>query len=111
TTGGGGRRLAVKNPLGQDRASAPELNRVLHRHFDENQIYRIDHYLGKETVQNLLVFRFANVIFESLWNRERVRAIEITVAEDLGVGSRAGYYDGSGALRDMVNNHMRQLGT
>jgi glucose-6-phosphate 1-dehydrogenase len=105
-------RLVVEKPFGHDLASATELDSVLHRHFDESQIYRIDHYLGKETVQNLLVFRFANSIFESLWNRERVRAIEITVAEDLGVGTRAGYYDKSGgALRDMIQNHMTQLVT
>ena len=102
-------RLIVEKPFGHDLKSATELNDVLHEHFDESQIFRIDHYLGKETVQNLLVFRFANVIFESLWNRERVRAVEITVAEELGVGSRAGYYDTSGALRDMVQNHMTQL--
>jgi glucose-6-phosphate 1-dehydrogenase len=105
-------RLVVEKPFGHDLASAQELNVILHRYFDEDQIYRIDHYLGKETVQNLLVFRFANVIFESLWNRERVRAIEITVAEELGVGTRAGYYDKSGgALRDIVQNHMTQLVT
>ncbi|HEX4334834.1 MAG TPA: glucose-6-phosphate dehydrogenase [Polyangiaceae bacterium] len=109
---GGWTRLVVEKPFGHDLASATELDTVLHRHFDETQIYRIDHYLGKETVQNLLVFRFANSIFESLWNRERVRAIEITVAEDLGVGTRAGYYDKSGgALRDMIQNHMTQLVT
>jgi glucose-6-phosphate 1-dehydrogenase len=105
-------RLVVEKPFGQDVDSATALNDVLHRHFDESQIYRIDHYLGKETVQNLLVFRFANSIFESLWNRERVCAIEITVAEELGVGTRAGYYDKSGgALRDIVQNHMTQLVT
>jgi glucose-6-phosphate 1-dehydrogenase len=105
-------RLVVEKPFGHDLQSATALNDVLHRHFDESQIYRIDHYLGKETVQNLLVFRFANSIFESLWNRERVRAVEITVAEELGVGTRAGYYDTSGgALRDMVQNHMTQLVT
>jgi len=103
-------RLVVEKPFGHDLTSANALNEVLHRHFDESQIYRIDHYLGKETVQNLLVFRFANSIFESLWNRERVRAVEITVAEELGVGTRAGYYDKSGgALRDMIQNHMTQL--
>ncbi len=108
---GGFARLIVEKPFGRDLTTATELNRILQAHFDESQIYRIDHYLGKETVQNLLVFRFANVIFESMWNRERVRAIEITMAEDLGVGSRAGYYDTSGALRDMVQNHMTQLVT
>lgn len=107
----GSTRLVVEKPFGRDLASATDLNEVLHEHFDEDQIYRIDHYLGKETVQNLMVFRFANVIFESLWNRERVRAVEITVAEELGVGTRAGYYDRSGALRDMVQNHLTQLVT
>ncbi|HVW28367.1 MAG TPA: glucose-6-phosphate dehydrogenase [Polyangiaceae bacterium] len=104
-------RLVVEKPFGHDLESATALDEVLHRHFDESQIYRIDHYLGKETVQNLLVFRFANSIFESLWNRERVRAVELTVAEELGVGTRAGYYDTSGALRDMIQNHMTQLVT
>jgi glucose-6-phosphate 1-dehydrogenase len=104
-------RLIVEKPFGHDLESAVMLNRLLHEHFAESQIYRIDHYLGKETVQNLMVFRFANVIFESLWNRERVRAVEITVAEEIGVGARAGYYDKSGALRDMVQNHITQLVT
>ncbi len=102
-------RVVVEKPYGKDLASAAELTEVLHQHFDEKQIYRIDHYLGKDTVQNLLVFRFANAIFESLWNRERVDCVEITVAESLGVGTRAGYYDKSGALRDMVQNHITQL--
>jgi glucose-6-phosphate 1-dehydrogenase len=105
----GATRLVLEKPFGRDLATATELNDLLHEHFDEGQIYRIDHYLGKETVQNLMVFRFANVIFESLWNRERVRAVEITVAEELGVGTRAAYYDHSGALRDMVQNHLTQL--
>lgn len=104
-------RLVVEKPFGHDLGTAKELNASLHEHFDERQIYRIDHYLGKDTVQNLLVFRFANAIFESIWNRERVRAIEITVGEELGVGTRAGYYDQSGALRDMVQNHITQLVT
>ena len=104
-------RLIVEKPFGHDLESALKLNGLLHDHFEESQIYRIDHYLGKETVQNLMVLRFANVIFESLWNRERVRAVEITVAEDIGVGTRAGYYDKSGALRDMVQNHITQLVT
>jgi glucose-6-phosphate 1-dehydrogenase len=101
----------VEKPFGQDLPSARALNRELLQHLAESQIYRIDHYLGKETVQNLLVFRFANSIFESLWNRERVRAVELVVAEELGVGTRAGYYDTSGALRDMIQNHMTQLVT
>jgi len=102
-------RLVVEKPFGHDLASAKKLNDDLHECFAEEQIYRIDHYLGKETVQNLLVFRFANSLFESLWNRERINAVEITVAESLGVGSRAGYYDRSGAMRDMVQNHITQL--
>ncbi len=81
----------------------------MHRYFQEPQIYRIDHYLGKDTVQNLLVFRFANALFESAWNRDRIDNIQITVAESLGIGSRAGYYDRAGALRDMVQNHLIQL--
>jgi glucose-6-phosphate 1-dehydrogenase len=102
-------RLVVEKPFGRDAKSATELNALLHVHFNEAQIFRIDHYLGKETVQNLLVFRFANAIFEALWNRERVHSIEICVAESLGVGTRAGYYDQSGAVRDMVQNHLAQL--
>jgi glucose-6-phosphate 1-dehydrogenase len=102
-------RIVIEKPYGHDRASATELTKTLHRYFEESQIYRIDHYLGKDTVQNLLVFRFANAIFESLWNRERVDCIEIAVAEDLGVGTRAAYYDKSGAIRDMVQNHLTQL--
>jgi glucose-6-phosphate 1-dehydrogenase len=106
---GGWVRVVIEKPYGHDRASAAEMTKHLHRYFEESQIYRIDHYLGKDTVQNLLVFRFANAIFESLWNRERVDCIEILVAEELGVGTRAGYYDTSGALRDMVQNHLTQL--
>ena len=104
-------RLVIEKPFGHDLASAHELNRQVHEHFDEEQIYRIDHYLGKETVQNLLTFRFANPIFETTWNRDRLQAVEITVAEDLGVGSRAGYYESAGVLRDMVQNHLTQLMT
>jgi glucose-6-phosphate 1-dehydrogenase len=102
-------RLVIEKPFGRDLASAKALNDDLHRHFDESQIYRIDHYLGKETVQNLLVFRFANVLFESLWNRDKIESIEILVAEDLGVGKRARYYEQAGALRDIVQSHMTHL--
>lgn len=102
-------RLVIEKPFGRDLESAHSLNAVLHEHFEESQIYRIDHYLGKETVQNLLIFRFANPVFESLWNRDRVESVEITVSESLGVEKRAGYYDKSGALRDMVQNHLTQL--
>ena len=102
-------RVVVEKPFGRDLESARELNALIHGHFSESQVYRIDHYLGKETVQNLLVFRFANSLFESMWNRDRVAAVQITVAETLGVGTRANYYDRSGALRDMVQNHLSQL--
>ena len=102
-------RLVIEKPFGRDLASAKELNQLVHRHFEESQIYRIDHYLGKETVQNLLAFRFANALFESVWNRDRVESVEITVAESLGIETRAGYYESAGALRDMVQNHLTQL--
>ena len=101
--------VVVEKPIGHDLASALEINRVLHEHMAESQIFRIDHYLGKETVQNLLVLRFANSIFERLWGARNVDHVQITVAEAEGVGTRAGYYDHSGALRDMVQNHMLQL--
>lgn len=104
-------RIVIEKPFGRDLASARVLNQLVHRYFDEPQIYRIDHYLGKHSVQNLLVFRFANPIFESVWNRDRVERVEITVAEDLGVEGRAGYYEQAGALRDMVQNHLTQLMT
>ena len=107
--GDGYTRLVVEKPFGHDLASARALNRAVHDYFDEEQVYRIDHYLGKETVQNLLAFRFANSLFEPLWNRDRIERIEITVAESLGVEDRAGYYDESGALRDMIQNHLTQL--
>jgi glucose-6-phosphate 1-dehydrogenase len=102
-------RVVVEKPFGMDLASAQSLVELLRRSYKERQIFRIDHYLGKETVQNLLAFRFGNSIFEALWNRDRIAAVEITVAEDLGLGTRAGYYDQSGALRDMIQNHLTQL--
>ncbi len=103
------RRVVVEKPFGRDLASARELNLELRRALKESQIYRIDHYLGKETVQNLLVFRFSNGIFEPIWNRRYVDHVQITVSETLGVEGRGGYYDRSGALRDMVPNHIFQL--
>ncbi len=109
STAEGWSRLVVEKPFGRDLASARALNATVHEYFDEPQIYRIDHYLGKETVQNLLVFRLANAFVESSWNRERIDSVQITVAESLGVGTRAGYYDHSGALRDMLQNHIMQL--
>ena len=102
-------RIVVEKPFGRDLESAVELNRLLHDGWSEEQIYRIDHYLGKETVQNLLVFRFANAMFESLWNRDHVSSVQITVAEELGVEQRAGYYESAGAIRDMIQNHLTQL--
>jgi glucose-6-phosphate 1-dehydrogenase len=102
-------RIIVEKPFGTDLESAKELNRRVLGHFDESQVFRIDHYLGKETVQNMLVLRFANMIFEPLWNRSYVDYVQITAAEDMGIGSRAGYYDKSGALRDLIQNHMLQL--
>ncbi len=104
-------RIVVEKPFGYDFPSARALNTLLHRYVNESQLYRIDHYLGKETVQNMLAFRFANPIFESLWNRDKVESVQITVAEDLGVEHRGAYYEGSGALRDMVQNHLTQLMT
>ena len=102
-------RLVVEKPFGRDLDSAKELDRLLGRHFQESQIYRIDHYLGKETVQNLLIFRFANSLFEPVWNRNYIDHIQITIAETLGVEHRANYYDKSGALRDMFQNHILQM--
>ena len=107
--GPGWTRLVIEKPIGTDLQSARELNSLVHDFFDETQVYRIDHYLGKETVQNLLAFRFANPMFESVWNRDRVESVEITVAEDLGIGTRADYFESAGALRDMVQNHLTQV--
>jgi len=107
--GPGWTRLVVEKPFGSDLASARALNEVVHAHFDEEQVYRIDHYLGKETVRNLMVLRFANPIFEGSWNRDRIDRVEITVSETLDVGSRGRYYDGAGAIRDMLQNHLLQV--
>jgi len=105
----GWQRLVVEKPFGHDLASAQALNTELIRFAHERQIFRIDHYLGKETVQNILMFRFSNSIFERLWNREAVDHVQITVSEKLGVGARGGYYEEAGALRDMVQNHLLQV--
>ena len=102
-------RIVVEKPFGRDLASARALNAVLAEHFDEHQIYRIDHYLGKETVQNLMAVRFANILFEPLWKAEYIDHVQITVAETVGVDGRGAYYDKSGAMRDMVQNHLMQL--
>lgn len=106
---GGWRRLVVEKPFGTDLSSAHALNEALHRFFTESQIYRIDHYLGKETAQNILFLRFANTIFEPIWNRNYIANVQITAAETVDVGHRAGYYDKAGVLRDMVQNHLFQL--
>ena len=105
----GWRRVVVEKPFGTDLSTARELTRAIHKHFDESQVFRIDHYLGKETVQNLLVFRFANGMFEPIWNRRYIDHVQITAAETVGVERRAGYYEKTGALRDMVQNHLLQL--
>jgi glucose-6-phosphate 1-dehydrogenase len=102
-------RLVVEKPFGRDLQTAAELNSKIGQYFEESQIYRIDHYLGKETVQNILIFRFANTIFEPVWNRNYIDSVQITIAERLGVEHRASYYDQSGALRDMFQNHMLQM--
>jgi glucose-6-phosphate 1-dehydrogenase len=106
---GSWRRIIVEKPFGHDLASAVKLNRQVLEVFQESQVYRIDHYLGKETVQNLLVFRFANAIFEPLWNRNYIDHVQITVAEEVGLSGRAGFYDSAGVMRDMFQNHLLQL--
>jgi glucose-6-phosphate 1-dehydrogenase len=102
-------KVIIEKPFGRDLASALELNGTIRRVFEEHQVYRIDHYLGKETVQDMLVQRFSNAIFEPLWNRNYINSVQITVAEEVGVGTRGGYYEQSGCLRDMIQNHTMQL--
>ena len=101
--------MVLETPLGRDLASAKQINAEVGKVFAESQIYRIDHYLGKETVQNLLALRFGNILFEPLWRREWISDVQITIAEKIGVGNRLGYYDNSGALRDMIQNHLLQV--
>jgi glucose-6-phosphate 1-dehydrogenase len=101
--------VVIEKPFGQDLASAQALSNELNRHFAERQAYRMDHYLGKETVQNILALRFANTIFEPVWNQTYIDHVQITAAENIGVGHRAGYYEGAGCLRDIIQNHMFQL--
>jgi glucose-6-phosphate 1-dehydrogenase len=109
TAGGGWTRVIVEKPFGHDLASARSLNECIRENFAESEIYRIDHYLGKETVQNMLVLRFANGIFEPIWNRQFVDHVEITVAESIGIGGRASFYEHAGAIRDVFQNHLLQL--
>jgi glucose-6-phosphate 1-dehydrogenase len=106
---GGWRRVVIEKPFGSDLSSAKALNRAIHQTLQESQIYRIDHYLGKETVQNLLVFRFANSLYEPVWNRNYIDHVQITAAETVDVGHRAAFYDGVGVVRDMIQNHVMQL--
>ncbi len=109
TQGGGWSRIVVEKPFGKDLASARHLDGILHQYFKEPQIFRIDHYLAKETVQNIILFRFANTLFEPVWSRHYIESVRITAAESLGIEHRAGYYEQSGVLRDMFQNHMMQL--
>ncbi|MGH7244953.1 MAG: glucose-6-phosphate dehydrogenase [Phycisphaerales bacterium] len=102
-------RLVLEKPFGHDLASAKALNDLVHKYYPEDEVYRLDHYLGKDTVQNILVFRFANSLFEPIWNRDRIERVEITVAEQLGVEGRGAFYENAGAMRDIVQNHMMQL--
>ena len=108
-TGNGFHRIVIEKPFGLDLKSARELTETLHKAFSEDSVYRIDHYLGKETVQNILAFRFANAIFEPVWNANLIDSVQITAAEDIGIENRGGYYDRTGALRDIVQNHAMQL--
>ena len=108
-TATGWTRLIVEKPFGHDLESAKQLNQMLWAHFDEKEIFRIDHYLGKETVQNMLALRFANGIFEPIWNRQFIDHVQITVAESIGIEGRAGYYESAGAIRDIFQNHLLQL--
>ena len=107
--GGPWSRVVIENPFGHDLASARELQERVSRVFNPQSVFRIDHYLGKETVQNMLALRFANQLFEPIWNRNYVSHVQITMAEDIGIGGRAGYYDGIGAARDVIQNHLLQL--
>ena len=102
-------RLVVEKPFGRDTKSAEELSEIIHRYYPERQVFRIDHFLGKEAVQNLLVYRFSNTVLEPIWNRHYIRGVQITMAEDFGVEGRGGYYDSAGALRDVVQNHLLVL--
>jgi len=105
----GWRRIVIEKPFGRDLGSAEKLDEQIHRHFREKQVFRIDHYLGKETVQDILMFRFANAIFEPIWDRRYIDHVQITAAESIGIEHRAGYYEGTGVIRDMFQNHMMQL--